>query len=458
MLALNVVTRSFGELVGPLDMNQAAPLGFLVASRAVFLLSNQETAWLLLVPLVAGVGALVVFADTAWKALPKVEAIAVLIPVAIGTTGIYFSGEFKQYSSEVLVNCGILWLAIKTEDSTLNRGTMLLVAIVTVLAPLFSFSSFSSLPVFLAFLLAKCLARRMKLREVAPFLLLFSYLAGAYWFLIRPLGNADLTQYHRGGFPPRGFFEAARWWSGNWLEFFSYPLNADYRLIVPLVLPLFGLFLLKPTQGPTWRWFALAVILASMTATQLHLYPFYAGQHDVNARFVVQLGPFVLLLSGLGMANLRQRSATEWVYWPIVFLFVVAVLSHRVSARDYLWQDLPSAVAHVREHAQQNDCIWVYSAAVPQVNLATIDVDFPFTVGVAAVGSSQSRFRDDLMGLQRCSTMWLIVGHDFFGDLDKIEQAARSLGFAVEVSRFPGAAVFKATRREPSGIGASPQR
>ena len=61
-LALNVLERSPAQLFAPLDYDQAAPVGFLLLEkRAVMAFGEGERA-LRLVPLIAGLGALWLFA------------------------------------------------------------------------------------------------------------------------------------------------------------------------------------------------------------------------------------------------------------------------------------------------------------------------------------------------------------------------------------------------------------
>src|SRR5262249_33556153 len=64
-LIVNVLDKSFVELLGPLRWNEAGPPLFLWAERAVALMLGESTYALRLVPLLAGCAALMLFASFA---------------------------------------------------------------------------------------------------------------------------------------------------------------------------------------------------------------------------------------------------------------------------------------------------------------------------------------------------------------------------------------------------------
>ncbi len=103
MLVWNVITRGYLELWLPLGENQAAPYGFLCPAqggRPARRLSRR--AGCSPCPSSAAAAALLLFARLAVRgAGPRRRAFAVW-PLALSSTAIYYAGEVKQYSVELL--------------------------------------------------------------------------------------------------------------------------------------------------------------------------------------------------------------------------------------------------------------------------------------------------------------------------------------------------------------------
>src|SRR5262249_37019499 len=74
MLAVNVVYRPTAELLQPLDMNQGAPVGFLVLSRLTVSALGRWELVLRLGPFVAALVGLALFVPLAYRALPRPAA------------------------------------------------------------------------------------------------------------------------------------------------------------------------------------------------------------------------------------------------------------------------------------------------------------------------------------------------------------------------------------------------
>jgi hypothetical protein len=115
-LALNVVNRSYGELLEPLDIDQGAPLGFLFGQRtAVNLFGNNEFA-LRLVPLLSGVAALILIAVLARRLLSPLAATAAVLLTALLGPLVYYSAEAKQYSTDVAMTLLLVYATVRLLD------------------------------------------------------------------------------------------------------------------------------------------------------------------------------------------------------------------------------------------------------------------------------------------------------------------------------------------------------
>ena len=117
-LALNICGRSFAELLRPLDHDQAAPIGFLWLEKAAVLALGPNELALRLLPFLASIATLILIYGFCLRNTGRWSAV-----VAVGLAGlmpalVYYSGELKQYSSDVA--SGLLILVLAAE--ALRRG------------------------------------------------------------------------------------------------------------------------------------------------------------------------------------------------------------------------------------------------------------------------------------------------------------------------------------------------
>ncbi|MBY0458998.1 MAG: glycosyltransferase family 39 protein, partial [Gemmataceae bacterium] len=116
MLALNLVNRTPAQLFEPLDHNQGAPVGFLLAVKASILAFGPSEWALRLVPFIVSVLGLVAFAIVARKLLPGGAAVLAVALVAVSPHLVSYAGECKQYAGDAAFAVGLLALALGLLD------------------------------------------------------------------------------------------------------------------------------------------------------------------------------------------------------------------------------------------------------------------------------------------------------------------------------------------------------
>ena len=111
MLALNLVERSWRDLLRPLGWDQAAPPLFLWISKAAGTLGGGHEVALRAFPFLAGVTTLLLVWGFGRRLLsPAAGAMATAL-VAISPTLIYYSTELKPYMSDAMAAAGLLGAA-----------------------------------------------------------------------------------------------------------------------------------------------------------------------------------------------------------------------------------------------------------------------------------------------------------------------------------------------------------
>lgn len=144
MLALNIRRLSFFQLCGPLQYDQAAPLGFLWLQKLAASVVPDPEISARIVPWTAGCLALLCFTDLMVKIAGRVSLLAVTT-MALSPTLVCYSGEGKQYSLDVLCSVLALSVAIRWVESP-TRVAALRAALFCAVAPWLSHTGVFFLP------------------------------------------------------------------------------------------------------------------------------------------------------------------------------------------------------------------------------------------------------------------------------------------------------------------------
>ncbi len=144
----NLVDVSPFDYDRPLEGDQLAPIGFLFVERLFAIGFGGRTLALRLVPLVAGLSALCLFARLAMTILPRRSALLALALFAFSDDMIYYSAELKPYSVDVAISVALLYATVEWLDRPLSVRTTVGFTLGLALAPWFSFPS--------AFVVAGC--------------------------------------------------------------------------------------------------------------------------------------------------------------------------------------------------------------------------------------------------------------------------------------------------------------
>jgi 4-amino-4-deoxy-L-arabinose transferase-like glycosyltransferase len=425
-LALNIINRSYLELLQPLDYNQGAPIGFLMVEKlATQVFGNNEYA-LRLFPFLAAIASLFIFYKLAKKCSRSHQA-AIIALTLFSTLHIWlqFATEVKQYSTDVAIAVLLYLTLIGIECEQLKIKQIFKFGIVGAVAIWFShpvifvlagigtsyllISLFQKKPWFSLKLLAICstwalsfgLSYFVSLRNIASNQSLFKSWAG------------------RGTFP-------TSFWDFGWLfqafvEFFHIPLGfPDVFLGIAIIAFLAGCISLFGKQKIILL-ALLAPILVTFFAAYLQKYPF-------NGRLVLFLIPFFILLIGEGTAAIRRISRNK-ILRKVSTLIMVLLLVPPVGTAAYLIfnpytkQEIKPVLSYMRIHQQSGDTIYVYERAEYQFRYYAKKYAYQagdYILGIDDLdrqdgqGISEEEWRrytsdfDKLRGQQR---VWILLSH-----------------------------------------------
>jgi hypothetical protein len=416
-LAHNIIQRGFGHLAAPLDFAQLAPLGFLWLEKcAVLLLGSSEYA-LRLLPLLASLAALVLFALVARRILPGIATPFALFLFATAPQLIYFASETKQYAFDTAGALAIVLLALVAREHPLSVRRAVVFGIIGGLLPWFTQPSIFVLAAAAAYLLftGPHTGRTRTLTAYVPMLALWTIGAAlAAWHGLHSLAPGDAaylrTFWHPAFLPVQSGVAASLQWISDlargafqwhfaprlpWVALALFVLGAVYfalRVRALLVLVL----------GP---------IVFALAASALHLYP-------VFSRLTLFVAPSLFLTVGAGAALLLAVAGERPVARAAAFaaLGIIALLS-LTTARylPILREELRPVAQFVALHRKPGDTIYVYYGAAQAFRYYAPREGIPdsaFTVGACA-RTDWRGYTAQLDSLRGRPRVWLVLSHPF---------------------------------------------
>jgi hypothetical protein len=330
-LALNVINRGLVGFLRPLDLNQAAPPGFLALEKiAIAVLGNTEYA-LRLFPFLFSLAALVLFYQTARRVLAAWAVPVALLFFAVSEQLIYFSAQVKQYSGDVAMTLLIVLIGLHVEMKELTARRIALLALTGGIVVWISHPSVFTLAgvgttLALVALRNKQWLRLGKIAFCSAFWL--ASFAVFYAVSLRQLSanqRLDVSWMNKGTFmplPPTSCSDLG-WFFKTFFGMFSNPADLPFPIAAGLVFAAgcVGLFLKRKTH----LLMLASPLLFTLLASGLHKYPF-------GRRLLLFAVPLLLIILVSGIEFIVERARP--VAWVIGFV-IVEVLLFQIAANVF---------------------------------------------------------------------------------------------------------------------------
>ena len=421
-LALNIINRSFGGLLQPLDSEQAAPVGFLFLEKLAFLAFGDGEYSLRLFPFLFSIASLVLFYEAARRVLKPWVATIALALFAVSSYLIYYAAQIKQYSGDVAITLLIIIAGIEIEAKTLTVRR----------AGLFAFAGatvvwFSHPSVFVLAGVGCALAVAAALKRDWP---RFWKLAGVFaiWlmtfaaFYLISVKNLSSNQTLESSWAKKGTFMPLppislgdlEWVPRALVKMFSNPFGLPLPAVAALVFLLGGVALFLKNK-PLFL-MLVAPIALTMLASGVHKYPF-------GRRLLLFLLPAALLVLGAGLDFIleKKRPYSILAAGAIAALLLIQPAGGATNnmLRPHSRQDIRPILAYVRDHRQPGDMVYVYHHQRESFQYYAKKYGFDendFVLGIDARDKSKSSvdwqaYERDLDQLRGRRRVWLTFSH-----------------------------------------------
>ena len=135
---LNVMDRSWGELLEPLGFWQVAPVGFVAAEMAAVRLLGVADFSLRLFPLIVSLASLVLFWRLATRFLSGSTLLGAVGIFAVSPALVWYARKAKQYASDMFVTLVLVLLAVRFVEGRSSQREAWVVGVIGLLAIPFS--------------------------------------------------------------------------------------------------------------------------------------------------------------------------------------------------------------------------------------------------------------------------------------------------------------------------------
>jgi len=369
MLGLNIVNRSFAELIKPLDYNQGAPLGFLWISKAAqVLLGNHEYA-LRLFPFAASCASLFLLWLLARQLIKPVGMLFALLIISSSRYLVSYGVQFKQYAVDVAITLFLYLFALHLLRKTCTKKDYLLLALSGGLSIWISHPALFTLAGIGLLLMAVTFVKKDRAGSL-------NYtLVGGFWglnfialYLIqyRSLAsNEYLTNFWSEYFMPVAL-SAPGWILSRIAGLFYNPGGLDFGIPEVFILTLFfGGMLSMLWREKRWIWIFFISMLFTLAASSLDKYPF-------GGRMAMFAIPGMLVCAGEGIELVRRLlgriPVLSWITALMLagyLLYAPISFSIETALKPRLTENISGTMSYLKANYRAGDVIYLHHFSSP---------------------------------------------------------------------------------------------
>jgi hypothetical protein len=426
-VATNIAHKSYAELLHPLEFDQRAPAAFLLAVKASWITIGSSDFALRLIPLVAGIVAVVMFYFMAGRFVERPAALLATLFFALADTQIFYSSDLKQYSLDVLMTITVLWAFAGFEERPLTLARAVGLGLLGAAALWCSFPAVVVLTAVGACAGVGELARRRwsQVTWLVGVALLWAVgFASVYFYQLRHFdSNPGWKNLWARDFMPMPLWHDAwiKWTYERLTQFLTLGIGLSYAGLA-LLAYLIGLWAFGK-QSRYKLFLLLSPLMVAAGLSALRIYP-------LGGRVCLYLAPIMALPIANGICFLhggRDGGVRRAVAATMALLLLIFPIEKATNALhgnlygnrmffNYKFEEAKPMMRYIREHWQPGDLVYLYS----QSNVAFEHYADRFEFrpedsvrGIMTAFSNPkwSEIRNDLGKLKGRKRVWIFFTH-----------------------------------------------
>jgi|GEM_PF-400913 len=358
-LALNIIDKSFSQLLQPLDYKQVAPIAYLFVEKFLTLLMGKSEYALRIFSLIAFILSIpMIYLVSNRLTNNKTLSLFATALFSVNITFIRFSSELKQYSLDVLFALIIIYLTLSL--SFQKSRSLLLYGLAGAVAVWFSNPSIVILAISGLYILTTEVYKKQNYKIFYPFLL-WGLSFGLYYtlFIYHHPSAEFMRQYWKNAFLPLGVSSKAV------IYFLHLHFEDIFKLVArtpiyPLLfwmLYLFGILYAFIKKNYKLLYFIFAPLLLHLFLSGLKLYPF-------DGRLILYLLALLTLFYAFALYSLYE-SLLKRIKLPVMILLVplVVIMAELQKHIPHNIEDQRRAITKIKESIKPQEDIYIYNMA-----------------------------------------------------------------------------------------------
>ncbi|MDJ1180370.1 glycosyltransferase family 39 protein [Roseofilum sp. BLCC_M91] len=434
MLSLNIVNRSFLELLTPLDFRQKAPPLFLIAEKICVNLFGSSEYALRLPSLIFGILSVLLFYQVIKRySHPKVTPFFLTF-FAISNPLIYYSSEVKQYSADLAASLCLLLIVYQTHKNILNRSKIIIFGLTYAVLLWLSFPFIFVLAgSFISEFLFDVFSKDKKkiYQTITIYIIPLVSFCVLYFLFIKGENQGLQNSWDwKGGFAPiptlSSIPETLRWYITTFNNMFIAPTGFTTPGLAALLF-LTGCIGVTVSLKSRYKLYILLLPIGlTLFASMIQKYPFSTLTnylHGQGGRLILFLVPFILIVMSEGLAYMTWENDQKIA----MLITIILLLNPLVTSLKYLKnprmiEEVRPVINYVLNNQKESDMIYLYYRTKHQFSYYQKQLDLSANQKIIEGRERlKNEYIDILEGLQDNARVWFVFSYTLEVNKKEIE-------------------------------------